>query len=102
MSVLRVSRFCFIRREPTTQYHRRQPPSALQARLSQAQQRLNIPLVIAGLIHRRFKDERLRSQLRVVEDSSESFGADLPLADVRVAVETGARGALRVVGMEDR
>ncbi len=63
-----------------------------QARVSVSQtqpfQRVDVPLVVAFLIHRRFQNERLRLQRGMPENPAEPLLADVPLADIGVPVET--------------
>ena len=41
----------------------------------------------------------LRLELRMIQNTPEAFQADLPLADIGVAIEPGCKAALRIVGV---
>src|SRR5208283_3631049 len=71
-------------------------PSCLQCQFPHHSQ---IAHVVARPVDRRLTDERNVFQLWVAHDAAKSGGADLPFANVLVAVSVRAKGGLGIVGV---
>src|SRR4029077_13381870 len=62
----------------------------------------DIAAVVAGLVNRRFEDERAPGEQSMIQYPAERLEADLPFSNVLVAVHTRAKGRLRIVHVHDK
>src|SRR4051794_21234108 len=81
--------------------HVREASASFPALRTKRLQGVHVLLIIAGIVHWRLQYEGLLLQLRMVQNSAKSLETDLTFANIRMPVETGSQGALRVIRMND-